>query len=353
MRTFTRLAATATLLAMLAGCSSSRPADSAITQEIQSKLFSSAETKSASIEVSTNAGVVTLSGTVPSDASRYEAYKIATEANGVSKVSDQLTLAAAQTAPAPPASAPVPPAPKPVRTPQPAKPRPSQRESASAYQPKAIEPPPPAPAPTPVAEAQPPAPPPFVKPTPAPPPPPVMRTVEVPVGTIFHVQMVDSVDSAVNKAGEVFRATLAAPILVNNEVVVPAGADLDVKLTDASSSGRIAGRSALTLQLSKLDYQGRTYDLASTDFQQTGRSEGKRTAATVGGAAAIGAVIGGLIGGGKGAAIGAGTGAGAGTVASAATKGQQVQIPSESKLEFTLQQPVSVTYNPDKVRTAR
>ena len=48
-----------------------------------------------------------------------------------------------------------------------------------------------------------------------------------------------------------------------------------------------------------------------------------------------------------------GTGAGAGTVASAATKGQQVQIPAETKLEFTLQQPVSVTYNPDKVRTTR
>ena len=150
-----------------------------------------------------------------------------------------------------------------------------------------------------------------------------------------------------------FRATLAAPILVNNEVVIPAGTDLDVRLVDASSSGRIAGRSGLTLQLARLDYQGRTYDLASTDYQQTGRSEGKRSAATVGGAAAVGAIIGGILGGGKGAAIGAGTGAGAGTVASAATKGQQVQIPAETNLEFTLQQPVSVTYNPDKVRTTR
>src|SRR5712671_7556855 len=56
MRTSTRLAATAILLALLAGCGSSRPADATITQEIQSKLFSSAQAKSASLDVSTNGG---------------------------------------------------------------------------------------------------------------------------------------------------------------------------------------------------------------------------------------------------------------------------------------------------------
>lgn len=363
MRTSTRLASAAILLALLAGCSSSRPADATITQEIQSKLFSSAQVKSASLEVATNGGVVTLSGSVPNDAARYEAYKLATETNGVTKVNDQLTVAAAQPASAPepaPAAAPAPAAraPKPERTSQPARPRASQRETvaASDSQPKLSElpPPAPAPAPTPVAASEPPAPPPFVQPTPAPAPPaPVMRTVEVPVGTLVRVQMIDSVDSAVNKAGEIFRASLAAPIVIRNEVVVPAGTDLDVRLVDAATAGRMKGRSGLTLQLGRLDFQGRTYDLASNDYQQTGASEGKRTAATVGGAAAVGAIIGGLIGGGKGAAIGAGTGAGAGTVASAATKAQQVQIPAESKLDFTLEQPVSITYNPDKIRSTR
>ena len=165
--------------------------------------------------------------------------------------------------------------------------------------------------------------------------------------------MVDTVDSAVNKAGEMFRASLAAPIVIRNEVIVPTGADLYLRLVDASSAGRMAGRSGLTLQLASLEFQGQSYDLSSSEYQQTGASEGRRTAATVGGAAAVGAVIGGLIGGGKGAAIGAGTGAGAGTVASAATKAQQIQIPAETKIDFTLQQPVSVTYSPEKNRSAR
>jgi hypothetical protein len=349
MRIIARLAAAATLLALLTGCNSSRPADASITQEIQSKLFASAEAKSASIDVSTNAGVVTLSGTVPNDAARYAAFKIATEATGVTKVNDQLTVSEAKAEPAPApaeaAPAPVKPAPKPARKSEPAQARPPKAESAALAQPKAAEPAP-APAPTPVAAAQPPEPPPFVRPTPPPAPPaPVMRTVEIPAGTIVRVQMIDSVDSSINKPGEMFRASLAAPIVSGTEVAVPAGTDLDVRLVDSASAGRMAGRSDLVLQLARLDYQGR--------YQQTGASEGKRTATKIGGGAAIGAIIGGLIGGGKGAAIGAGTGAGAGTVASAAGKGQQVRIEAEAKLEFTLQQPVSITYNPDKIRTGR
>jgi len=62
----------------------------------------------------------------------------------------------------------------------------------------------------------------------------------------------------------------------------------------------------------------------------------------------LGAIIGGIAGGGKGAAIGAGAGAGAGTVVQAVTHGQQVKIPSETRLDFTLHDPVNVTYFPKK-----
>jgi BON domain len=348
MRTSTRLVVTAALLALLAGCGNSRPTDATITQEIQSKLFSSAQTKSASLRVSTNGGVVTLSGSVPSDAARYEAYKIATETNGVTTVDDQITVAAAESQPEP--TPVVAPAPKPART-EPARPRTPPRETVAAATPQPAVPPP---APEPVAAVQPPAPPPFVQPTPPPPPPaPVMRTVEVPAGTVVQVRTIDAVDSAVNKAGELFRASLAAPIVIRNEVVVPAGTDVDLRLVDASSAGRIKGRSGLVLQLGRLDYQGQRYELVSNDYEQQGASEGRRTAGTIGGGAAVGAIIGGILGGGKGAAIGAGTGAGAGTVASAVTKAQQVQIPAETKLDFTLEQPVSVTYNPERNRTTR
>ena len=80
MRVATRLVTTLAFLALLAGCGSSR-SDASITTDIQSKLFSTPDTKTASLDVSTKSGIVTLSGTVPSDAARYAAYKIATEAH--------------------------------------------------------------------------------------------------------------------------------------------------------------------------------------------------------------------------------------------------------------------------------
>jgi outer membrane lipoprotein SlyB len=63
----------------------------------------------------------------------------------------------------------------------------------------------------------------------------------------------------------------------------------------------------------------------------------------LGGGAVLGALIGAIAGHGKGAAIGAAVGAGAGTAVEASTHGQQVKIPPETKLDFTLRNPVTVT----------
>src|SRR5205823_14862149 len=78
-------------------------------------------------------------------------------------------------------------------------------------------------------------------------------------------------------------------------------------------------------------------------WDRKGTGRGKRTAATVGGGAALGAVIGAIAGGGKGAAIGAGAGAAAGTGVQGVTKGQKVELPAETVLDFELAQPVTVT----------
>jgi hypothetical protein len=54
-------------------------------------------------------------------------------------------------------------------------------------------------------------------------------------------------------------------------------------------------------------------------------------------------VIGGILGRGKGAAIGSAVGAGTGTAVQVSTKGQQVKVPAETKIDFTLKEPVTVT----------
>jgi hypothetical protein len=160
-------------------------------------------------------------------------------------------------------------------------------------------------------------------------------TVTVPANTIISVRTIDSIDSKTNQAGQIFKASLNAPIVAGDRVIVPAGADAYIKLVSASSAGHIAGRSELGLELASY-------------VKQSGTSRGKQSAERVGGGAAIGALIGAIAGGGKGAAIGAAVGGGAGTGVQVFTHGQQVKIPSETRLDFTLQQPLDITYVPRK-----
>ena len=308
------------------------PSDDAIATDIKAKMFSEPSLKSASVDVSSKGGVVTLSGQVPDDAARLAAYKIATQAKGVAKVNDQMSVVTAQAAtpePVIPAAAPAPaPAVRPV------KPVSKQAKTHEA---------PSAPASTPAAPAAPAAV--TVRALPSPPQP---VTVTVPANSVVTIRTIDSIDSKTNQAGQVFKASLDVPIVVDDRVIVPAGADAYIKLVSASSAGHITGRSELSLELARIVFQGKTYNVVSSDVKQSGASRGKRSAATIGGGAALGALIGAVAGGGKGAAIGAAVGGGAGTGVQVFTKGQQVKIPSETRLDFTLQQPIDITYLPGK-----
>jgi hypothetical protein len=307
------------------------PSDDAIATDIKAKMFSEPALKSAAVDVSSKGGEVTLTGQVPDDAARLAAYKIATQAKGVTKVNDQLSVVTAQAAPEPALPAAMP-APAPVA-------KPASKPKAAAKHVKRDEA-----APTPTSEPAAPA----TVAAPAPPSPPQPVTVTVPANSIVTIRTIDGIDSSTNHAGEVFKASLDAPIVVDNRVIVPAGADAYLKLVSASSAGRIAGRSELSLELASIVFQGKTYNVVSSDVKQSGASRGKRSAATIGGGAALGALIGAVAGGGKGAAIGAAVGGGAGTGVQVFTKGQQVKIPSETRLDFTLQQPLDITYFPGR-----
>jgi hypothetical protein len=129
-------------------------------------------------------------------------------------------------------------------------------------------------------------------------------------------------------------------------VVIPKGVDVSVKLIDAKSSGKFKGSSGLLLALDSLQFQGARYPLTSTTYEQVGQSRGKQTAKRVGLGAGIGTAIGAIAGGGKGAAIGAGIGAGAGVATQVFTKGKKVQVPSETVLDFKLEQPLQLTLMP-------
>ena len=174
---------------------------------------------------------------------------------------------------------------------------------------------------------------------PAPEPPPVVG-IQIPGETPITVRMIDSVDSKQSHLGQTFRASVDEPVAVNGQIVIPRGADALVKLVADQQSGKFEGKTILTLALVGITINGQTTDTTTGDVAKTSRSRGARTAAVVGGGAVLGAIIGALAGGGAGAAIGAATGAAVGVGAQIITKGQQVKVPSETRLNFTLQQPI-------------
>ena len=167
-------------------------------------------------------------------------------------------------------------------------------------------------------------------------------SVTIPAGQSLLVRMIDSVDSSKNHVGDIFHAGLETDLTVNDTVVARKGTDVYGRLAEAKGAGHATGSSELQLELTRMVIDGHDYPVVSSDYTLKGKGRGADTAKKVGGGAALGAIIGAVAGGGKGAAIGAGVGSAAGAGVQVLTRGQQVRIPSETLLEFRLQQPATV-----------
>lgn len=166
--------------------------------------------------------------------------------------------------------------------------------------------------------------------------------VLVPAGTRLLIRMIDSVDSSKQQVGYRFTANLETNLQVDDVVVAPRGTIVYGRLANAQSAGRMSGGAELSLELTDIVINGTAYPLLTSDYDVRSQGQGKKTAGRIVGGTGLGALIGGIAGGGKAAAIGAVAGAAAGTTVSAATKGKQVSVPSESLLEFRLQQPTAL-----------
>jgi hypothetical protein len=173
-------------------------------------------------------------------------------------------------------------------------------------------------------------------------PPPGAYGVTIPQDTAVTVRMIDAVNSETARLGQTFRASLDEPIFVNGQQVAGRGVDVLTKLVQDQQSGKIEGRTVLTMALVSINFNGQPVPVTSSDVKTESASRGARSAGVVGGGTALGAIVGALAGGGKGAAIGAVSGAAIGGGAEVLTKGQTVKIPSETRLTFRLQTPVQL-----------
>lgn len=161
-------------------------------------------------------------------------------------------------------------------------------------------------------------------------------------GTRILIRTSDSIDSKTQKTGTRFTGTLETDLQINDVVVVRRGNTVYGRLVTAKSAGNTKGSAQLTLELTDLVIDGTAYPLVTNTAEFKGGGQGGKTTRRVVGGAGLGAAIGAIAGGGKGTAIGAVSGATVGTIASTSTKGEQLQIPKGSLLEFRLQQPAAI-----------
>jgi BON domain len=351
----------ATICAFTPACAS-KPDDAKVTSEIQSKFAQDSGLSTKQLNVQANAGVVSLSGNVDNDAQREAAGRQAASAAGVKTVINNLQVGAAPmsaAASAPPSEARPAPAStsamdeaKPVAgkksKPQPAKAFKAKAPAADSNMDSMSDNNQPAPSPASsdnmsTASSNPSDNQPAIQ---TPPPPPAPRKLIIDQGTQVTVRLIDPIDSEKNQTGDTFHATLNAALTSDGQEAVPAGTELTGHLVSVKSAGKFAGQSEVVLQLDKITSGGQTYDLQTDQYRKTGSSRGKNTAEKVGGGAILGGIIGAIAGGGKGAAIGSAAGAGVGGGVQAGTKAQQIKLPSETVLNFTLQAPITVTQAP-------
>jgi hypothetical protein len=126
-----------------------------------------------------------------------------------------------------------------------------------------------------------------------------------------------SIDSTYNLVGDRFQASLEEPLTLEGTVVVARDALVYGRLTQSKASGTFTGRSQLRLELTGMVVNGKMVPVVTGEYEATGKSRGASTAKRT---------------------VGAGAGAGSEII----TRGDQVKVPSETLLDFTLQQDMSI-----------
>lgn len=327
----------ALILATAAGCKNqAHRTDQQITSDIQAKISGEGALNGQNIDVTVVNGVATLSGTVTDEASRALAGNDSGTVEGVRTVVNNLSVQSGRGAPAaektpsqPAQSAPRPPESgkrhRQDRIPD----RPQEAQADRDVTP-----------PQAVADA---APPPPAAPAPPPLPKPVVKQVTLPEGTVIPIRVTETLDTKTAQPNDVFHGSLAGDLGTEGVIAVPHGSAVMGRIVDAKEAAHFKGAALLSLELTELTARGQKITLVTEAYTKQAAARGKNTAEKAGGGAAFGAIIGALAGGGKGAAIGGLAGGAAGTGVNAATRGQQVVIPTETVINFRLQSPVTFT----------
>ncbi|MCU1310778.1 MAG: hypothetical protein JWO20_1903 [Candidatus Angelobacter sp.] len=170
---------------------------------------------------------------------------------------------------------------------------------------------------------------------------------EIPAGTDLYIRADENITATNADPGRTYQGTVTRQIVTSDgRVLVPRGTPVQLAVMDNSGT---TGNKNLQLGVKSMTINGNTYPVTGAEASTTAGTTGskdqgiganKRTATHVGGGAVLGTVLGAVIGGGKGAAIGAVTGAAAGGAVQVLTKGNKINVPAETEMQYHLDQPI-------------
>jgi len=192
------------------------------------------------------------------------------------------------------------------------------------------------------------------------------RITYVPSGTALDAVLTSAIDSAVTKPGDLFSAKLYAPLYMGSDLVLPANTVLEGQISDAEKAGITGKNGLLTMRLTgAVTPDGTRYPLSalvtanqtekSIKEDKQGNLKGRstkasvasgvaRTAAWTAGGTLLGICFAPIVAGsvGAGAIAGVATGGAVGLGSNVWRKGKDVKITSGTRLQFALDQPMSL-----------
>jgi hypothetical protein len=181
-----------------------------------------------------------------------------------------------------------------------------------------------------------------------------LRPGELPEGTNIRIRLMDGLSTVSSEKGEVFRGRVASDVLLGEQVVIPAGSEIDGRVAQVST-GRTGGHGSMHLRPETVTLpDGRRFQLQAEITGTPGSktrvgNEGtilpdsrlRRDEIEYGGAVGAGATTGAILGGPVGALAGTMVGAGVITVHLLVSH-PQATLESGTALLLTLTEPLQM-----------
>ena len=180
----------------------------------------------------------------------------------------------------------------------------------------------------------------------------------VPVGAAFELATSTTVGTSINEIGDIFTATLTTPVVVNGNLVIPAGSVAIGQITYIENAGRLGKNGIMDIKFThlkltngpKVPISGKIITVDNSGVLKGGSLKKQIVttvatgAVTTGAGTLAGLTIGGIAGGvGTGAVIGTAGGGFIGLGYIIGRKGKEVTLPAATKLNVVLEQPLTIS----------